>query len=102
MSQLSISTTELEALARLMARALSDTGQSRRCADFLLAWHNAAENGGWDPADLWAVDTAIADDILVVLQVIGRNHGSYPPELGFEREIRVIWRMWRGPKGTAA
>ena len=102
MSQLSISTSELEALARLMTLALGNSGQAAKVANFLLAWHNAAENGGWDPADLWAVDTAIAVDILAVLQVIGRNPGSYPPELGFEREIRVIWRMWRGPKGTAA
>jgi len=38
----------LEALARLIEIAQKDTGQSRRVADFLLAWHNAAENGGWD------------------------------------------------------
>ena len=38
----------LEALTRLIEIAQKDTGQSRRVADFLLAWHNAAENGGWD------------------------------------------------------
>ena len=31
-----------------------DTGQARRVASFLLAWHNAEENGGWDPTDLWS------------------------------------------------
>ena len=36
----------LEALTRLIEIAQKDTGQSRRVADFLLAWHNAAENGG--------------------------------------------------------
>ena len=44
--------------------AKRDTGQSRRVANFLLAWHNAEENGGWDPTDLWGVDTAIAEDML--------------------------------------
>ena len=46
----------LEALTRLIEIAQKDTGQSRRVADFLLAWHNAAENGGWDVTDLWNVD----------------------------------------------
>jgi hypothetical protein len=55
-----------------------DTGQSRRVANFLLAWHNAEENGGWDPTDLWNVDTAVAGD------------------LGFEPAIKAIWVLWRG------
>jgi hypothetical protein len=38
----------LEAVARLIEIAERDTGQSRRVANFLLAWHNAEENGGWD------------------------------------------------------
>jgi hypothetical protein len=37
--------------------------KSRRVANFLLAWHNAEENGGWAPADLWSVDSAIAEDM---------------------------------------
>jgi len=56
----------LAALARLLAIAKTDTGQARRVADFLLAWHNAEENGGWDPVDLWQLDTGIAQDILLV------------------------------------
>lgn len=44
--------TELEALGRLLEIAQRDSGQSRRGANFLLAWYNAEENGGWDPADL--------------------------------------------------
>jgi hypothetical protein len=39
------------ALERLLRIARGDTGQSRRVANFLLAWHNAEENGGWDPVD---------------------------------------------------
>jgi hypothetical protein len=49
------------------ALARQDTGQARRVANFLLAWHNAEENGGWDPVDLWNVDAAIADDMLTVI-----------------------------------
>lgn len=36
----------LAAVARLLGIAKTGTGQTRRVADFLLAWHNAEENGG--------------------------------------------------------
>lgn len=88
--------TELDALGRLLQVAQRDTGQSRRVANFLLAWYNAEENGGWDPADLWAVDAEIADDIVAVIGLIRRVHGKYPNDLGFKREISAVWRGWRG------
>jgi hypothetical protein len=62
--------------------ARQDTGQARRVASFLLAWHNAEENGGWDPVDLWNVDAVIADDILTVVRLI-RESRQYPDALGF-------------------
>jgi len=40
------------ALEGLLKIVQQDTGQARRVANFLLAWHNAEENGGWDPVDL--------------------------------------------------
>ena len=83
------------ALERLLRIARGDTGQSRRVANFLLAWHNAEENGGWDPADLWNVDAAIADDILTVLRLVRESH-RYPDALGFSDEIAAVWRAWRG------
>ena len=83
-----------EALARLLEIAQRDTGQARRVANFLLAWHNAAENGGWDPTDLWNVDSAIAADMLLVLELIRARH-TYPDGMGFESEIRRVWRRWR-------
>src|ERR1039458_3144148 len=83
------------ALERLLRIARRDTGQSRKVADFLLAWHNAEENGGWDPVDLWSVDARIADDILAVLHLISASH-CYPPELGFDPEITAVWERWRG------
>jgi hypothetical protein len=86
----------MEALGRLLKTAQRDTGQSRRVANFLLAWHNAEENGGWDPADLWTVDAEIADDMVVVIGLIRRLSGQYPNDLGFEREILAVWKRWRG------
>ena len=83
-----------EAIARLFEVAKQDTGQSRRVASFLLAWHNAEENGGWDPVDLWNVDEAIAQDMLTVLGLI-RQTRRYPGDLGFEEEILSVWKNWR-------
>lgn len=77
--------------------AYRDTGQSRRIANFLLAWHNAEENGGWDPADLWNVGTAVADDLLIVLKLASESR-RYPGDLGFDLEIKAIWQLWRGPR----
>jgi hypothetical protein len=83
-----------EALQRLLDIAATDTGQAKRVADFLLAWHNAAENGGWDPTDLWNVDDEIADDILLVLAFLRERH-AYAEELGFRAQMGAVWERWR-------
>ena len=89
------------AIERLLQIAESDTGQSRRVADFLLAWYNAGEYGGWNPADLWAVDRAIADDMMAVLELLHTGPmGKYPNDWGFRKEIESVWARWR--KGAEA
>jgi hypothetical protein len=75
--------------------ARGDTGQARRVANLLLAWHNAQENGGWDPVDLSSVDAPIADDIITVIRLVRKSH-SYPGELGFRKEIDAVWSPRRG------
>jgi ParB family transcriptional regulator, chromosome partitioning protein len=87
------------ALERLLRVARRDTGQARRVADFLLAWHNAEENGGWNPVDLWNVDAAIADDMLAVVRLIRESH-QYPDDLGFGEEIKAVWNLWRGGRAS--
>jgi hypothetical protein len=88
-----------EALERLFSIAMLDTGQSRRAANFLLAWHNAEENGGWDPTDLWGIDDQIAGDMLAVLQLVRERH-VYAEELviklGFRAQMQAVWERWRG------
>lgn len=86
-----------EALERLLSIARHDTGQACRVADFLLAWHNAEENGGWNPVDMWTVDAAIADDMLTVMHLI-RDSRRYPEGLGFGEKMERLWRVWRGGK----
>ena len=89
------------ALSRLVQIARGDSGQAGRVANFLLAWHNADENGGWDPSDLWNVDASISDDMLTVVRLIRDAH-CYPEGLGFEDELQSIWRLWRKPKEVPA
>ena len=79
----------LEALGRLCTMAQRDTGQSRRVAVFLLAWHHAEENGKWDPTDLWTVDEAIADDMLTVVRLIREEHGKTPTISGSNRRFNT-------------
>jgi len=100
-ADLGIDIAFLEALGRLCAVALQTTGQGRKTADFLLAWHNAAENGAWDPVDLWSVDEEIAQDMLLVLRLAFQTH-RFPDQLGFEPEMQRIWHAWRDPVRPAA
>ena len=82
------------ALERLIAVAQSDTGQARRVADFLLAWWNAGECGGFDLTNLWGVDTSIAEDMVIVFGYVARAN-AYPDALGFNVQFQSIVRGWR-------
>jgi hypothetical protein len=83
-----------DALQRLLRIARSDTGQSKRVADFLLAWWNAQNCGGWDPTDLWSVDHEIAEDMLMVLRMIAEVR-QYPDSLGLAPQFEELIRNWR-------
>ncbi len=87
----------LAALDRLIEVAKSDTGQSRKVADFLLAWWNAGDCGGFDLTTLWQVDKAIADDMITVCQLIARVQ-AYPDSLGYKPVFQKIVREWRSEK----
>jgi hypothetical protein len=88
-------------LRRLFEVALHDTGQSRRVADFLLAWQDGNENGGWNPADLWALDQELAIDLTYCVLFIREHHGAYPGDLGFKKQIELVWKLWREPVAEA-
>jgi hypothetical protein len=82
------------ALERLIQIAQGDTGQSRRVANFLLAWWNAAECGAFDLTEVWGVDTAIAVDMLRVFALAaGCRH--YPDAMGYGKHFEAIVRAWR-------
>ncbi|MCM2505636.1 hypothetical protein NDN16_18375 [Aureimonas altamirensis] len=85
---------ERAAVERLIELAKSDTGQARRAADFLLAWWNATDLGGFNPIDAGNVDEAIAEDMMTVFAFVARAPSPvYPDE--YERDIRTLIQRWR-------
>jgi hypothetical protein len=77
------------ALERLLEIARGDTGQSRIVANFLLAWWNAAECGGFDLTDVWGVDTPIAVDMLRVFALLAKCR-QYPDAMGYGKQFEAI------------
>ncbi|WP_221939257.1 hypothetical protein [Mycobacterium sp. KBS0706] len=90
----SMSRPALAALERLIEIARGDTAQSRRVANFLLAWWNAKSCGGFDFADLQSVDAAIADDMVTVIQLIATRSES-PCAYGYKTEFEKMLADWR-------
>ncbi|MCL1861909.1 MAG: hypothetical protein FWG52_10350 [Proteobacteria bacterium] len=87
---------ERGAIALLIECAKHDTGQSRKCADFLLAWWNGDQNGGFDLVDLWGVDDTLATAMVTVFSFIRRSR-YYPNTWGYREDFERIWELWRGP-----
>lgn len=81
-------------LERLLAVAKSDTGQARRVANFILAWWNADSLGGFDLADIFAVDLSIGADMATIVSWIAEQEGAvYPTE--YRADIEAVIQQWR-------
>ena len=92
---------EQASLERLLQIAKSDTGQSKKVANFLLAWWNATNCGGFDLTDLWGLDDEIATDMLVIFGFLMRRN-MYPDALetetgllSYKDDLQAIIAMWR-------
>lgn len=83
------------ALQRLIQVAKRDTGQSRRVANFLLAWFNAKSYGGFDLSDLWSIDEEIVADIMLVLKLISKNPMRYPDAFERQEDFTAIIALHR-------
>lgn len=84
------------ALERLLTIAKSDTGQSRRVADFLLAWWNGGDLGHFPIEHLWNVDRAISADMVTILDYLSKQPCAvYANAFGFDGEIAELVREWR-------
>ena len=82
------------ALERLIEIARGDSGQCRYVANFLLAWWNAPELGGFDFTEAWGVDDAVREDMATVFGFIVRNR-NYSNSYGLRPEFEDIVRLWR-------
>lgn len=83
-----------EALQRLMAAALGSSAQALSVANFLLAWWNADECGGFDFRDVWGLDPQIDADLRVVFALI-LDTCAYPDTLGYEAHFQRLVALWR-------
>lgn len=86
--------TTRAAFERLLDLARSDTGQARRVANFILAWWNTESLGGFDIADLFALDAAIANDTATVFDWVARRPNAVYPE-EYRGEIEALIEAWR-------
>lgn len=79
---------------RLLTIVRSDTSQAKRVADFILAWWNAESLGGFDLADLFAVDESVARDMATVFVWLSRQSSPDYPS-AYRSEIEQIIAAWR-------
>jgi len=86
-----------QALDRLVTIALRNTRESRRVANFLLAWWDAEQYGGFDLTDLWELDAGTIVDLTVVIQYVARIQ-HYPDTLGYTDAFDQIIDRWRKGK----
>lgn len=91
---MTIAGSDTRALERLIEIAKGDTGQRRHVADFLLAWWNPATCGRFDLTTLWAVDTPISNDMVIVVGMITKTN-RYPDSLGYAEDFKAIVGAWR-------
>jgi hypothetical protein len=81
------------ALECLVHIARGDSGQCRVAGNFLLVWWNAAEYGGFDLTNMWAVDAACGRHDRSVSAA--RSLPLYPDSLGYGPHFQIIARRWR-------
>ncbi len=82
------------ALEKLLNVAHGDTGQSRRVANFILAWWNADVHGGFNLTDLADVDRDVCEDMATIFTFLAREEDLVYPE-AYKPEIIQIIRRWR-------
>ena len=87
-------TTVWAALERLLEVARADTHQARYAANFLLAWWNASDLGGFDLTEAWGLDEALREDLVTLFGFVARNN-VYPSAFSFRSEFEDLVRQWR-------
>lgn len=67
---------------------------SRYAANFLLAWWNAGDLGGFDLTEAWGLDEALREDLVTLFGFIARNK-AYPSAFSFRSKFEDLVRQWR-------
>lgn len=83
------------AIGRLLVIARSDTGQSGRVADFLLAWWNGPELGHFPLLHLCNCDAVIGEDMLIVAAYLVQEPTIYPDAWGYRQAMVELVDRWR-------
>ena len=84
------------AIGRLVDIARSDTGQSGRVADFLLAWWNGPDNGHFPILHLSNCDAVIGEDMLVIMAYLAQEPTVYADAWGYRDAMIGLVDQWRG------
>jgi len=82
-----------EAIARLIAVASGNTGQSRRIAAFLLSWWDGAE-GGAPIVDIGEVDRELREDMLIVVAYLAQHGVVYADAWGRRADMERLIDQW--------
>lgn len=88
-----LSEQEDGALRRLIAEAKRGSEQGRRAADFLLAWWNPGQCGGFDFTSTWRCDESIAGDMVTMFALITKYKDYPAPD--YQEDFTEIVRRWR-------
>lgn len=83
------------ALDILIPVAKGHTHQSGHVADFLLAWWNADELGGFPVWTLGWVDDELRQAMAVILSFLSQNPIMYADQWGRRNDIEIIIDRWR-------
>jgi hypothetical protein len=85
-----------EALDVLIPVARSNTHQSRRVANFLLAWWNGPENGDFPIVDVAATDRELGEAMVIILLFLAQNSMEYADLWARRRDMEDLIDQWRG------
>lgn len=85
----------IDAIDRLFTKAMWDTGQARKVAQFLMWWGNEPAHGGFDLAHIRSLDTEISDDMWTLMEYLFASGFKYPIDIGFEDRFVALVRLYR-------
>lgn len=85
----------IDAIDRLFTKAMWDTGQARKVAQFLMSWGNEPVHGGFDFAHIRSLDSEIADDMWTLMEYLFASGFKYPIDIGYEERFVALVRLYR-------